>query len=118
MELDLRVHGLGVDIAFLAGMIVDPFLHPRVAEIFGEHPAIGRIFGQDRGSAHTDFFEPVGDVEKRPGILVRRGCMHQHRGLPGHPQPEVTAEAGIADKWCDFSPFPLCVAKELVDAVG
>ena len=115
VKLHQRVDRLGIDIMLLMGMIVDPFLHPRIAEILGQHPALGRIFAQDFGPTQAIGIQPFGNMQKWLGVLMRRRCMHQHRALSTAADAEIAAEAGIAHQRGNFGTFPTGRPEEGLD---
>ena len=117
MQPHQRVDRLCIDCALVIRMLVDPLAHAMVAEIFGQHPSLGRVLGDDRGGAHAVCIEPASDVQERRGVFMRRRCMHQHCALGIFPEPEIAAKTGIARERRDFRAFPLGIAQELVNLV-
>ncbi len=118
MQLDQRVDGSRVDRLFVLRMIVDPFLHAVVAEIFGQHPALSRVLRKDFGGTHTVFAQPARDVQEGLRILVRGRRVHQHGGVAVAAEAEVAPEARIARQRVDCGGGPVGACKEMGQAIG
>ena len=116
MQLGKGFDGFRVDVTFIFWMLIDPLAHSLIAEILGQHPPFGRALCKNMRRAHAIRLEPVRHLEKGLRVFVRWRSMHKHCGPAAHAQTKITAEAGIADKRGNLCPFPLGVAKEVMDA--
>ncbi len=118
MELDQQVGGEAVKFLLARRFVVDRFAQPHVAEIAEQEQALVKIAGNDFGSGQADRGEPFGDRDEWPRILMRRGCVHQHRlpALADH--AKVAAERGVAGERLDAGLGPSTAGKKLVDPGG
>ena len=81
VQFDQRIDRGGIDILLVTRPLVEIIAHPRFAEILEQHQTARGILAENIGSAHAIGVEPFRRAQERCRVLVRRRCIHQHRGL-------------------------------------
>ena len=99
-------------------MIVDPLLHPLIAEIFEQDQAFFGPCPENLRSAHTVFIQPARHMQEGTSIFLGRWSVHQHGAAIPHAKPEIPAERGVADERDDLRPVPSRIAEKTVETFG
>jgi hypothetical protein len=90
----------------------DHLCHAGISEILNQDEPLIEIARQDGRRGEAQPGEMPGDVQERPGILVRRRRVHQHCDTPRRDRAEVTAERCVAGQRQDFGIPPAIGGEE------